>query len=706
MFNQVLNYSNYSYNPHAVPVILAGILIFSIGIFIFLQMKRTLRNVGFVLFCMALSLWLIPSGVVYLANDPEVVLWWYKRFVFLGVVNIMPSFYLFSVATAGVLSNHRFGVIAGFVSMNLFYLFSLMTNLVITSPTQFYWGYYPHYEPTTLFFFIVYGVLFITSEILLWKAYKREPLGVKKSHILTIFVGLLVGFFASFDFVAKLWGVPLYPFGFIPSFILSAMVTYTVIRHRAFDIETVIHKTFLWVLSFSLITAPILIVYRILRSFIQGSDILQLIFWIISFIVFTFYLRVVQPKVDHLFQRRRANIEDILSQFVSDLVHLEGLEGLISRLEETILNVLYPQRVDIFVFRDKEKLYRQMNRECSRCLSGDDVFLKWVKDNNHIVYREFIEIDPEYSEIKRLALKYFDATDSWVVIPLILNEQLLGVINLTKKENLKRYNAVDFHFLTTLRNQSAIAISNSLIYQDIEEQVKQRTKELMEVQKQLVQAEKLATVGTLSGGVAHEINNPLTAILTNVQMLLAFAEGDEVQADRESLELIEEATQRCRIIVQKLMTYSKKPTVVVKKTISFVKYQLEQDNIELVLNLDDGPFQIKANQNEMEQVLTNLILNAKDAITESKKTGVVTVILSNHENQVTLEVQDDGVGMAEETASKIFDPFFTTKDVGKGLGLGLSICHSIVEKFGGEIKVNSVQGQGTSFSLCFFYCDK
>ena len=341
----------------------------------------------------------------------------------------------------------------------------------------------------------------------------------------------------------------------------------------------------------------------------------------------------------------------------------------------------------------------------------DDKFIKWLKHTNHIVYRRFIEIDPEYVNVREMADQYFAATQAQVVIPLVLNERLLGVIHLDKKANLSRYYAADFQFLTTIRNQSAIAISNSLIYQNIEEQVKERTEELVDMQKQLVQAEKLATVGTLSGGVAHEINNPLAAILANVQMMLMFAdEGEEVQVEKESLQMIEEATQRCRVIVQKLMDYAKKPVedkethtvdmlALLNKVKKFLGYQLEQDDISIDISAQDEVCNVIGNANELEQVITNIILNARDAMVDINTKGNISVVLDKVVDRIRLQIKDQGKGMTKDVQNQIFDPFFTTKDVGKGLGLGLSICHSIVQKHHGDIQVQSQLGEGTEFTI-------
>ncbi len=714
MPDSLFQFSNYHFTAHAIPVMVVGLLIFMIGLLIIFQAKRTVRDIAFFLFCMSSTLWLFTIGFVYSSPDPQTALRWYKLFTFFGVINLTPNLYLFAVAVSGLLRQQLKWVILTYAVTYGIYFLALTTNQFITTPHRYYWGYYPHYEPLNYLFLLTFAIVFFANQYHLKLAYLREQAPIKKHQIRLIKLSLLFGLTAFVDFGAKVLILPIYPTGFISMFILTSLLAYSIIRYKAFDIETVIHKTILWVSSFFIITIPIFAFYRLCFPFMKESVLLQMAFGVTSFIIFTVYLRVIQPKIDHLFQRRKANLEEISNRFIGDLVHLKGFENLIRMIEKTVTNALYPQWVDIFIYDGKKKNYHAANREdasdrISHLHEGDE-FLKWLKKSNRIVYREFVEIDPAYALIKDAASRYFNTTNAMVAIPLVLNERLLGIINLDKKANLKRYSAVEFHFLTTLKNQSAIAISNSLIYQDIEEQVKERTKELVEVQKQLIQAEKLATVGTLSGGVAHEINNPLTAILTNVQMLLALSDEKDAKMDRESLELIEEATQRCRDIVKKLMAYAKKPlesdkisvtdlSTVLKKTIVFIGYQLEQDSIKIVVEAKDGSYPVLGNQNELEQVLTNLILNARDAIKEAKKIGNVYVNFSKEEGQIKLKIKDEGVGISKETIPKIFDPFFTTKDVGKGLGLGLSICQSIIEKYKGKIMVESELGKGSVFTV-------
>jgi C4-dicarboxylate-specific signal transduction histidine kinase len=298
-----------------------------------------------------------------------------------------------------------------------------------------------------------------------------------------------------------------------------------------------------------------------------------------------------------------------------------------------------------------------------------------------------------------------------VILASLLDDRLFTILLLGNKLSGRAYTSEDLTNFSVFVSEATLAIENALRYENIEEQVKQRTAQLVDVQKQLIQAEKLATIGTLAGGVAHEINNPLAVILTNVQMLLAENSADAA-LDKESLEMIEEATKRCRTIVQKLMVFAKKPMettsvaevdlfIVVKNIVEFLRYQLEQENITISVHAPQEQYVVIGNQNELEQVIGNIIINARDAIKQIKKNGGIDVTLAKGDGRIKVAVKDEGAGIPKEILPRIFDPFFTTKDVGKGLGLGLSICQAIIEKYRGTIVVQSEPGKGSTFTIQF-----
>ncbi len=246
------------------------------------------------------------------------------------------------------------------------------------------------------------------------------------------------------------------------------------------------------------------------------------------------------------------------------------------------------------------------------------------------------------------------------------------------------------------------------ILEEKNQQLETAYQQLKSAQRQLIQSEKMATVGTLAGGMAHEINTPLGTILTNTEMLLREVKNKEQGA---SLKLIEEATNRCRDIVRFLLKYSRQAPVefqpvelnkVIDDVCFLLEYQLSNDGITINKKYGVLP-KIEGNVNELEQVITNVILNSKDAIiktyNEKKGEGNIQIRAYQKENSLFIESQDDGCGIPQKDIDKIFDPFFTTKDIGKGTGLGLSVSQRIIERHNGKIKVESEPGQGTTVRI-------
>jgi signal transduction histidine kinase len=578
----------------------------------------------------------------------------------------------------------------------------------------YWWGFYPKAGIGEIPFIIWFYILMVLSFRNFIESYRTEKVPIKKKQSKLVIAAFIFGFIGSLDFVAN-FGIPLYTFAALIVLFFTTTIAYTIINYKLLEIETVIHKTVAWFFTTLSLIIPLAgFLYFTKPWYIKFNAAAAWGYFIAASFFFLFLVRNLQPKVDHFFQRRKYDMENALNRFSDELVHLRGLEDLVNRIINTLMETVYVNKIILFLYSEKSKKFVTIINKNDTAgtrieIDPNSHFLQWVVIHNRIINREFVDIDPVYEEIRQETKAYLQDLDIAISIPLILNNRLIGLINLGKKVNLKPFNSFDFQFLTNLKNQATIAISNSLVYDRVEELVKIRTEELIRAQKQLIQAEKMATVGTLAGGVAHEINNPLTAILTNVQMLLTSSSIDD-KLDRESLELIEEATKRCRTIVQKLMTYARKPLEttqitkvnlldVVKNVNSFIGYQLEQDNIKLNISAPDDAYFVMGSHNELEQVLTNIILNGRDAIKKAKKSGNIDILFSITDESVKVDIKDEGEGIPENITSKIFDPFFTTKGVGRGVGLGLSICQAIVEKHKGSINFKSKVGEGTIFTL-------
>jgi two-component system NtrC family sensor kinase len=244
---------------------------------------------------------------------------------------------------------------------------------------------------------------------------------------------------------------------------------------------------------------------------------------------------------------------------------------------------------------------------------------------------------------------------------------------------------------------------NELVLWEKTPQKKQhdRTEEIKKIHSQLFRSEKLASIGKLAAGVAHEINNPLTGILTNASLLLEDLGKDDPR--REDTEVIVRETIRCREIVKRLLDFARqtKPlkqssnvNTIIENIIFLVRNQASFRNIAIIKNLSDYLPDIMADADQIQQVFINIILNAAEAM---NKGGTLTIQSKLLDSQIQVQFTDTGMGISEDVKEKIFDPFFTTKE--QGTGLGLSISYGIIEQHGGTINVESKKSVGSTFTI-------
>ncbi|MDQ7816071.1 MAG: [Fe-Fe] hydrogenase large subunit C-terminal domain-containing protein [Melioribacteraceae bacterium] len=259
----------------------------------------------------------------------------------------------------------------------------------------------------------------------------------------------------------------------------------------------------------------------------------------------------------------------------------------------------------------------------------------------------------------------------------------------------------------------AVAIAKNLAEDDmclpfLIEKLESAYKELKETQEQLHSAEKLASIGQLAAGVAHEINNPLGSIMLYASMLKRKIEKcNEDPQSKEDLMLIIDEAKRCKNIVANLLNFARQgklriAQVNILELISGITKMLKVNPAfrEINFQFDNrvDSFEIYGDSDQLKQVFLNIITNACEAM-ESSETKTLTVIISKVNDSIDIEVNDTGSGIPQENIGKIFTPFFTTKKMGKGTGLGLAITYGIVKMHKGEIKVNSILGKGTCFII-------
>jgi signal transduction histidine kinase len=295
---------------------------------------------------------------------------------------------------------------------------------------------------------------------------------------------------------------------------------------------------------------------------------------------------------------------------------------------------------------------------------------------------------------------------SFLGVPIVSKGKVFGNLYLTEKRGAEEFSQNDEDIAMTLAAQAAIAIENASLYEELHRSYQ----ELKRSQALLLRQEKLASLGRLAAGLAHELNNPLNHIAGFVEALQRRAEAETLRASKEFedfprfLGMVQGQVDRAASIIRRLLDFARQrePSFqpldlgrLISESVSFVERQAAVANKRIVVRALPEPVPLRADAQMLQQLFLNLLTNALDAIEGDGEVRVtVNVVEAGHGARarreiVEISVADNGGGIAPENLPKVFDPFFTTKEVGKGTGLGLPICQSIVEQHGGTIEIKS-----------------
>src|SRR5580698_7518378 len=310
-------------------------------------------------------------------------------------------------------------------------------------------------------------------------------------------------------------------------------------------------------------------------------------------------------------------------------------------------------------------------------------------------------ITPEYlPHLPPLVAEFIraDGSNSWIWVLLWSKDAPIGMMGISSREN-RVYTSNDENLLVAIGRQLATTIEKVRLY----EETCRAYEDLRKTQEQLLQSEKMSAVGQLIAGVAHELNNPLTAILGYAQLLET--EGLNTRAQDYVSKLFKQA-QRTHRVVQNLLSFARqrKPhrhevdiRKVLEETLTLRDYDLKINNIKVERDVPLEAAMVVADPHQLEQVFLNIINNAVDAILETGRTGALRIRISSFGGNICTQFSDDGAGIKDP--KRIFDPFYTTKSVGKGTGLGLSICYGIVKEHGGDITANNAPEGGAMIEV-------
>lgn len=555
----------------------------------------------------------------------------------------------------------------------------------------------------------------------------RSSQGTERMQVFYLLVGFLltacivlpVNLFSQSVLAIKLFRIANYSFIFIITF-----TTYSILRYRFMDIRVVIREFTIYLLSLLTVLLFGLLLWFPLTIYFSLAPIVALSLILVGgAAVFRWIQTPTRKMAQKYFFAGLRQTEEMVRILSKKLTTLIDQNELVSVFLKTVIDSFELDKAGIILrkgtsdYYEGEKLIGFKTKNLS--LKSDNFLIRHLKKIKSAEIKEelTLKIKDNSSKEKTAQLmqlkKEMSKMGAEACFPLLSKEELGGILILGKKTSGKPYSKQDLDLLEALSNQAAIALDNARLHQEVknwgkelDRKVKEKTKELKKSQAQLLQSEKLAGIGQLAAGIAHEIRNPLGIIATSLYYL-----NDVLPKKKEDIkrhfQIMEAEISRCESIISNLLEFSRKSTQEVELidvnqlltiTLSLVEKDLFVKDIKLIKKFHHSPT-IKANMDEIKQVFLNLILNATQAMPRGGRLDIATSITKNE--QARIKVVDSGTGISEKHLSKIFDPFFTTKAPGEGTGLGLTLVHTIVERWKGTIQVKSQGAKGTIFTIEF-----
>lgn len=645
--------------------------------------------------------WALSFFFVYILKDDSLRLFWGRLgFATSGIIPSAFVIFAFLFPREQRKINLIKTTIWGFPAI-LFLILSFTDQIVFSIGSEKMFNYGPIYP----FFSIYITGFIILGFIFLLKTY-RESVGIERLQVkycllgmsFTSTLGLLNNLFLPMIGISRFnWLGPTF------TVIMLSFTAYSIVKYRLMDINIVFKKGTTYILLLLLLFVPssilILIAQKIFFKEIHSlfSAIIIFLFLCVAFLLNKIKLRT-EKAVEHLFFKDKYDYRETLREFSKAMVSILDIESLSKRIIETITQTMRVEKASLYLWDEEKGEYRLIESKIlsppTPTLSKEDPLVSYLKKFREIIIREELAKGSNISELKKV-VERLASLEAEVCIPFISKGKLIGMINLGHKFNREIYSHEDIELLNTLANQTAIAVENARLYEDLKKS-----------KSYIRRADRLASLGTLTAGLAHEIRNPLVAIKTFTQLLPERLEDEEFR--NQFLPIASNEVDRISLLINELLDFAKPSepkfdleniNEILDGMILLVSTESKKKHIQIVKNYGDDLPMVSVDREQIKQVFLNILLNAIEATPENGQITVKTRSFSKPGGDLyaQIEITDTGKGIPEEYLEDIFNPFFTTKS--KGSGLGLSISSQIVQEHRGYISVESQMNKGTSFFI-------
>jgi signal transduction histidine kinase len=626
----------------------------------------------------------------------------FVRLCYVGAIFIPPFFLHFVISLLKLKKNKLILLVYG---LSLIFLIIDFTPLFIKDVGPILsFNYYGIPGMVFPIFLISFLSIIGYSHYLLVKFFRKSE-GQVRNQLRYLLFATIIGFLGGVTTFLPNFNIEVFPFGFYLISIYVVITSYAIVKHRLMDINIVLKKGTTYILLMLLLFIPSAILILISqRLFFKEINYLFSAIILSLLLLVAFFFHQIKPgtekAVEYFLFKNKYDYRETLGKFSKAMVSILDLQSLSKRIIDTIAHTMGVEKASLFLLNEEKGEYAlQESRNIkiaspTPLLPKGDPIPRYLQKIGEIIVREELTKGANIPEIKSV-IDQMSLLEAEASIPLISKGQLIGMINLSHKFNKDIYSHEDIELLTTLAYQTSIAIENARLYEDLK-----KSKSYMR------RTDRLASLGTLTAGLAHEIRNPLVAIKTFTQLLPERIDDEEFR--NHFLNIASSEVDRISSLITELLDFARPsdPKLefedinnILDGMILLVSTETKKKQINIIKNYTSSLPPIEIDREQIKQVFLNILLNSIEATPGRGEITVKTRSFAKPggEPYIQIEFTDTGHGIPADHLEDIFTPFFTTKD--KGSGLGLSISHQIVQDHRGYIDVESELNKGTSFFI-------
>ena len=674
------------FNPYSIPHLIVAIFYVISGIYIYLKNRHSMINIILALEWFCVFIWNIGYFFMYSTKNENIAAI-YAKFIYIGIVFIPSLFYHFTVVILKINNEKNIVKLNYFISSVILF-FILTTNRIVSGVWTYFFGFHTKVTSLHYFYLAFFFVLFIRCFIKFYKAYKnkRDKSPGEYNQIRYIFVGFFIASFGIFDFLAHHGILEFFPVGFLFVAVAFMIIHYVIIRHRLLDVNVALTRAGIFIFVYLFILGvPFVFGYK--------YRLWQLATWVTVILATSgpFIYLFLQRRAEKILRKEQLIYQQALRNTSSTIMLNKDLNKLLETIVLNVVDIVKVNWAAIYLKSEKEDKYLQQYHHSK---TGEESLPKEFTLDSELVKRLYSSKLPLIGEEN-----HFQELKIGLAVPSFQDSNLIGFLLLGDKPKGKIYDQSDVNEFTLLSNQFALAIENCQFYSQ---------------ERQRQQYMRVNSLDRQMAGLAHEIDNPNSALLGSLGSLELVLDDLKEVIPADKMEYLKKKLDRARFNskrISKMITsvreFSRASTGeviplkfewIMEGLLNIIEPQFKYNGVNFIQEVPSESIWLRANKVEIEQVLVNLGTNSTQAINEiwlkghntpESKKEITLKAYPINPNTLRIDFTDTGGGIKKELLEDIFLDFVTTKGSAEGTGLGLSISRKIIQKHNGKIWAES-----------------